>query len=318
MVRRSHAFLAVLVALIWGVNFMFVEIGLGTFPPLLFVTLRFILAAFPAMLFVPRPKVRLRDLIAVGSFIGIGQFGLVFVAMNIGMPAGLSSLVLQSQALFTLAFCVVMLRERPQRYQLVGLLVATVGIVVVGAGRQLSTPLVPFLLVLAAGASWGAGNIATQIAQPDDGLRLVIWSSLVPPVPMLALSYTLEGPNAIANAFTSLGWTGLGSLLYVVVLSTLVGYGIWMSLLRRYPASMVAPFSLVVPVAGIAAAWLVLGENLTVTEAVGGAVVLAGLAVINRLHAWRPPRHRTITQPGGAAHSPAGLCVPGEVGDSGP
>lgn len=304
MVRRLHTLLAVLVALIWGVNFVFVDIGLRTFPPLLFVALRFVLAAFPAVLFVPRPRVRLRDLVAVGSFIGIGQFGLVFVAMNIGMPAGLSSLVLQSQALFTLVFGVALLRERPQRYQLIGLLVATVGIVVVGVGRQLSTPLVPFLLVLAAGASWGAGNIATRIARPDDGLRLVIWSSLVPPLPMLALSFALEGRSAITGAFTSLSWTGIGSLLYVVVLSTLVGYGIWMSLLRRYPASMVAPFSLLVPVAGIAAAWLALGEDLTFTEGIGGAVVLIGLGLINRLYAWRPGGRKPLPQPDPAVHSP--------------
>lgn len=283
---RRHVLLALLVVVIWGINFVVIDVGLETFPPLLFVALRYLLALFPAVLLVPRPKTPVRYLLAVGLFIGCAQFALLFVGMHLGMPPGLSSLVLQSQAIFTVLFALGALGERPTRHQLVGLIVAASGIVVIAISRGLRTDLLPLLLVVAAGASWGAGNIASRRAATD-GVGLVVWSSFVPPLPLVGLSFLFEGPAAIRDAFTSLSWAGIGSLLYLSVLATLVGFGIWTSLLRRHPAAAVAPFSLLVPVVGIAAAWLVRGERMTVAELTGGVLVLLGLAVLNQLFGQR-------------------------------
>lgn len=305
--------LALLVVVLWGVNFVVVETGLRSFPPFLFVALRYTLAVLPLVFLVPRPRARPLHVLIVGLFLGVGQFGLLFVGMNTGMPPGLSSLVLQCQAIFTVAFGFVAIKERPTPHQLVGLLVAASGIVVIAVSRGLRTDLVPLLLVIGAAASWGAGNIATRIAtrsaatpsaavdaqqrrRPGDrageGFRLLIWSSLVPPIPMFALSLGFEGTGAIGHALTSLSWTGVGALLYLVVLATLVGFGIWLSLLRRYPAAAVAPFSMLVPIVGITTAWLVYGERMTLAEAVGGVLVLLGLAVLNRLVGLRRLRVR--------------------------
>ncbi|HEX6443788.1 MAG TPA: EamA family transporter [Streptosporangiales bacterium] len=294
--RRTHLLLAVLVAVIWGVNFVVIDVGLGHFPPLLFAALRFTLVALPAVFFVRRPGVAVRWVLAVGLFLGVGQFGLLFVAMATGMPAGLAALVLQTQALFTVLFAVVLLRELPNRRQLAGIAIAVLGMVLIGVERHASVPLLALLLTIAAGASWAVSNIATRVARPRDGLSLIVWASLVPPLPLTGLSLLIEGPGTDVTAFRHVSWSGLGALVYIVVLSTLVGYGIWTTLLREYPASQVAPFTLLVPVVGIAAAWLLLGEQPGLGELAGAVVVLAGLAVVSGLR--RRPRTAPVrTEP---------------------
>jgi O-acetylserine/cysteine efflux transporter len=277
---RRHALLASLVAVVWGVNFVVIHAGLRSFPPLLFAALRFTLVAFPAVLLVRRPPVPLRWVLGVGAFLSAGQFGLLFVAMDRGMPAGLASLVLQTQALFTIALGVLLLGERPGRRVLAGAAIAFAGIAIIGAGRAEAVPLAALLLCIGAGASWGVGNICTRRAQAPDALALLVWSSLVPPLPLLGLSLALEGPAEIGGAFSGLTVGGLAALAYVVVLSTFFGFGTWTWLIRRHAVNRVAPFTLLVPPVGIGAAWVLLGERPTATEVAGALVVLVGLAVV--------------------------------------
>lgn len=291
--RRTHLLSAVLVAVIWGINFVVIDVGLGHFPPLLFAALRFTFVALPAVFLVRRPGVAVRWVLTIGLALGVGQFGLVFVAMAAGMPAGLAALVLQTQALFTVLFAIVLLRELPNRRQFVGIAVAVLGMVLIGVERQASVPLFALLLTIAAGASWAVSNIATRVARPRDGLSLIVWASLVPPLPLAALSLLIEGPAADGAALAHASWSGVGALAYIVVLSTLVAYALWTMLLREYPASQVAPFTLLVPVVGIAAAWLLLGEQPGIGELVGALVVLAGLAVVSGFRL----RRRRGTQP---------------------
>jgi O-acetylserine/cysteine efflux transporter len=279
--RRSHVLLAVVVAVVWGINFVVIDAGLRHFPPLLFVALRFTFVALPAVFFVRRPQVGFWWVLAVGTFLGVGQFGFLFVGIDRGMPAGLASLVLQAQALFTVLFAVVLLHERPRGRQIAGMAVATLGLAVIAVGRASAVPVLAVMLTLAAAASWGVANIATRVAQPRNGLRLVVWSSLVPPVPLAIMSLIFEGPDADRAALTNLDLAGVAALAYIVVFASLVGYGIWNTLLHRYPASTVAPFSLLVPVVGIAAAWLTLGEVPGVAELVGAVAVLAGLLLLS-------------------------------------
>ena len=276
-----HVAVAALVAAVWGFNFVVIDVGLRDFPPLLFASLRFVFVALPAVLFVRRPAVPLRLVVLIGLFLGVGQFGLLFVGMDLGMPAGLASLVLQCQAIFTLAFAVALLGERPTRRQLIGGVVAFAGIGVVAAGRAEGVPLVALVLVVGAAASWGASNVATRIARPPEALALVVWASLVPPVPLLGLSLAFEGPAAIATAATGFGVEGVLALAYLVVLATLFGFGAWTTLLRLHPAGVVAPFSLLVPLFGMSSAWLVLGERPNAWELAGACVVLAGLVLSN-------------------------------------
>lgn len=277
---RRHVLLAVAVAVVWGVNFVIIDVGLESFPPLLFAALRFTLTAFPAVLVVRRPRVRARWVIGVGLFMSAGQFGLLFVAIHLGMPAGLASVVLPTQTVFTIAFAVAFLGERPGAAQLAGAAVAVGGVVVIATGRARGVALGPLLMCVGAAASWGVGNICSRRAQAPDALALLVWSSLVPPLPLLGLSLVFDGPARIGGALSGIDAAGLLALLYVVVISTGFGFGTWTWLIGRHPASRVAPFTLLVPPVGIAAAWIALGQQPSLSEAAGAAVILAGLALI--------------------------------------
>ncbi len=282
-VPLRHSLLAVSIAVAWGVNFVVIDVGLDTFPPLLFAALRFVLTVLPAIFLVGPPMTSWRAVVGVGLFMSAGQFGLLFVAIDHGLPAGLASLVLQVQAVFTILLAVVVLDERPAARQLAGAGLAVAGIAIVALGRGGAVPLLSLLACVAAGASWGAGNVIMRRARPPAPLALIVWSSLVPPIPLAAVSLGLEGPGAWADAFGGLETAGLLALAYVIVVATFFGYGSWTWLMARHPASTVAPFTLLVPIVGIAAAWVALGEVPGVLELLGACVVLIGLALVTGL-----------------------------------
>lgn len=303
---RAHVLLALAVMVVWGINFVVVEVGLETFPPLLFAALRFALVAFPAVLLIRRPPIHWGWILAVGTFLSGLQFALLFVGMDLGMPAGLASLVLQLQAMFTIGLAVLLLGERPARRQILGAAIALGGIAVIAGGRAEGIPLVALLLCCAAALSWAAGNIATRVAQAPDAKALLVWSSLVPPIPLALLSLGLEDRGEITHALTTFDLGGTLALLYVVVLSTGFGYGVWTWLLKRHPASKVAPFTLAVPVVGIASAWLFLGEEPNGPELAGAGLVLVGLAFVV-WQARRPggaPLAAPVAQPRGQRRRP--------------
>ncbi|WP_415855568.1 EamA family transporter [Sinomonas sp. G460-2] len=275
--KPQHAALAVLVAVIWGVNFVAIELGLRDVPPLVFVALRFALVAVPAVFFVPKPAVSWRVIAGVGIFMSAGQFGLVYLAMHWGMPAGLAPLVLQSQMFFTILIAAAVLKERPTAAQLAGVGAGAVGLVLVAVGRGAVAPLGPLLLVVFAGLSWGIGNTISRSAKGVSGVGLVVWSAAVVPVPMLALATAVEGPATVLGAFADLSLPAWLSTLFTVVLASLVGYSAWNSLLGKYPAAAVVPYTLLVPPVGLAAAWLAFGEVPQPLEALGGLVLLAGV-----------------------------------------
>jgi len=269
---RRHVAIAVLVAMTWGVNFVVLHVGLESFPPLLFTALRFALVAL-CIPFVPRPGVPVRWVIVVGLFMSAGHHALVTLGLHEGMPAGLASLVLQLQAAFTIGFAVLLLGEKPRRTQLLGAAIAFAGIGVIAAGRGAHIPLGALLLTVGGAVSWGLGNVAARRAASPSPLGLLVWSSLVPPLPLLSLSAIFERSEVV-----SLDASGVLAMAYVVILSTLGGFGAWVWLLRQHSASTVAPFSLLVPVFGIAAAWVFLSETPSASELVGAAIVLIGLS----------------------------------------
>jgi O-acetylserine/cysteine efflux transporter len=277
--KPTHAALAVIVAIVWGVNFVIIHVGLETFPPLLFASIRFVFVAFPAIFFVGRPGVSWKAVVGIGLFMSAGQFGLLFTAIHIGLPAGLASLVLQVQAPFTILFAVAFLGERPARAQLVGVAVAIAGIAIIASGRSEGVPLLGLALCIAAGASWGTGIVFARKARPQRPVPLLVWTALVPPLPLAALSLAFEGSGEWSDAVSGLGTSGILALLYIVVLSTFFGYGAWNMLLGRYDASLVAPFTLLVPPVGIVAAWAALGESPNAAEIVGAVIVLGGVAL---------------------------------------
>lgn len=304
-----HVALAVLVAVVWGVNFLAIDLGLHDTPPLVLVALRFALVAVPLVFFVPKPDVPWRIIAGIGLFTSAGQFGLLFTAMHLGLPAGLAAVVLQCQMIFTLVVAAIALRERPTRRQLVGALIGVAGLGIVALGRLEgaagAAALVPVLICVAAGLSWGIGNVITRTAGRANGFGMVVWSALVVPVPILALSLLLDGPAVVGEALTTIGWRTVVSLAYTVVLASLLGYTVWYSLLGRYPAGLVAPFALLAPPVGLASAALVLGEVPNALELAGSVLLVGGVAV-GQLRR----RTRGIRPPALAGPEPAGVRSP--------
>jgi O-acetylserine/cysteine efflux transporter len=276
--RRDLALL-LLVVVTWGVNFAILDVGLGDFPPLLFAALRFALVGLCAV-FVPRPKVRVRWILAVGTFTLLGQYSLLYLGLAAGMPSGLASLILQAQAMFTILFAAFALRERPGVRQLVGMAIGAGGLVLVGLAVGGSVTLLALLFLVGAAVSWAIGNVCTRFAKPDNGLRMIVWAALVPPLPLLALSLTTEGGarDAHALAHASLGsWI---SLAYTVGFSTIMAMGIYTALLSKYPTDRIVPFNLGIPVVGLATGWLLMNESVTAATLAGAAVVLVGLGLV--------------------------------------
>jgi O-acetylserine/cysteine efflux transporter len=301
--QPRHLLAAVFVAFVWGINFVAIDIGLASFPPLLFTAIRFAVAAVPAVLFVGRPQVPWRWVLAGGATIGVGQFGLLFLGIHLGMPPGLSSLVVQTQAVLTMVFAALLLGERPGRRQIAGMAVALAGIGLVALDYGQGSPVLAFVLVLGSTVSWALGNIVTRKAAPPDAFRFMVWVSVVPPLPMLALSALVEGVGPDLAALTHPTVSALASLGYVAWLSTLVGYGLWGMLIRRYGATTVAPYSLLVPVFGMSSAALLLHEKVSGLRVAAAALVITGVVLTSsfghkltgRQRAPRPNRY-------GAAH----------------
>jgi O-acetylserine/cysteine efflux transporter len=301
--RPLHIALAALVAAVWGVNFVVIEVGLGHFPPLLFSALRFLVAALPAVFFVGRPKVAWKWIVGVGLVLGVAKFGLLFIGMDRGMPAGLSSLVLQVQAVFTALFAALALGERPGRVRVLGMAVALAGIGVAAVDEGASGPVLAFVLVIAAAACWGVSNVLTRKAAPPDSLNFMVWVSTVPVLPLLGLSLLFEGWDRDADALAALDWSGVGIIVYVAWITTVFGFGAWGFLLRHYPASSVAPFTLLVPVFGMSSAALLLDESVSPLRWCAAALLVGGVALTSLAGTRRPRPAATETaepQPAGA------------------
>ena len=276
--------LAAAVAALWGFNFVVIDWGMQGVPPLLFVAIRFLVVS-AAVVFVPRPRTSWRTIVGVGLFMSLGQFGLLYTSMALGLQPGLAALVLQAQAVFTIVFAALALRERPTRPQLVGVALGVVGLAIVAAGRGGQAPALAVALALAAAASWAIGNVISRRAGvvTDPGragsLSLTVWSALVVPVPALALSLLVEGPAAIGAGLAAFGWTAALSTLYTAGLCTLIGYSIWNALLSRNRSAAVVPWVLLAPVVAMSAAALLLGQIPNAAEITGGLLLIGGVLV---------------------------------------
>jgi O-acetylserine/cysteine efflux transporter len=273
--------LAVLVATIWGINFPATALALEHFPPLFMVALRFALLAVPTIFLIPRPQVPLRWLIGTGIGIGILQFAFLYLGMTAGLPSGLASLVLQASAPFTVVIAGIWLRERISKRQAIGILIAVLGLAAIAVHRAQVAALLPVVLALCGALGWALGNISMRKAAAPNPLHLTLWMSVIPPIPMLILALFVEGParigDSLVTAFTIEALPSVLGLLYVVLIATVAGYGIWTGLLAKYPSSTVAPFSMLVPVVGVFASWLAFGEVPDIVELAAGVFVVGGV-----------------------------------------
>lgn len=274
-------FIAIFIIVVWGVNFVVIAWGLEGMPPLLMGGLRFLMVASLGSLFFKRPNTPILWWMAYAIPISFLQFAFLFSAMTYGMPAGLASLTLQSQALFTLFFASLFLHEGVKPFQIVAIFIAAAGLVFIALSQdQASMTVLGFGLTLGAATAWALGNISARTISKkgyDSNVNLVIWSAWVPPIPFFICSYFLEGPEIIVYSLQNFNLQSLLALLYLAVVATMTGYGLWGYLLGRYPAAQIAPLTLGVPVVGLSSAALILNEDISHSQWLGISLVLLGL-----------------------------------------
>lgn len=274
------------VVLIWGLNFVVMKLGLQGLSPMLLGALRFTVASLPLLLFVPLPRMRRRWLLAYGLAQGLGQFGLLFTALQLGMTAGMASVVMQTQAFFTLMLAGPLLGERALPRQWAGLAVALAGLLAIasahGQGPGQMT-LIGFVLTLGAALMWAVSNLIGRLAAREAGaydpLGFVVWSSLVPILPFFALALFQQGGAACLAQLAGMGLRGVAAVLYLALLATLLAYSLWTRLLQRHSPGRIVPWSLLIPVVGLWAAAAAFGERPQPLQWLGTAAVLLGLLV---------------------------------------
>ena len=280
---------ALVVVLVWGVNFVAMKFALRDFTPFQLGAARFLFAALPLVLFIKPPQVPWKWVVLYGLFQGVGQFGILFIALKVGMTAALASVLLQTQVFFTALFGFVLLHERASRPLQAGMVLAALGLAcfgynyvspgAVGSG----TTLAGFALTLCAAAMWAASNIVARRLQKDSShyspIAFVVWSGLVAVLPFMALSWAFDAETARWQ-WLQARWTSWLSIAYLGWVATVVGYSLWTGLLKRHPANRVSPFGLGVPVVGLSAGMLVLGEAVTPWQWAGIALVVAALACV--------------------------------------
>ena len=203
------------------------------------------------------------------------------------MPPGLAALVLQAQVIFTVLIAAGVLREIPTSAQVGGVVLGSVGLAVVAVGRGGQVTVLALVLCLLGALSWGIGNVISRASGVTGGLSLTVWSAVVVPVPLLALSLAIDGPTVVGDALVSLSWQAAVSTLYTAGLASLVGYGVFNTLLSRNQSSSVVPWVLLAPVVAMASAWLLLDQRPNSAELLGGLLLIAGVLV-----AMRPARSR--------------------------
>lgn len=294
--RGRDLLAALAVVILWGLNFVAMKWGLRSFTPFQLGAVRYLCAALPLALLVRPPRMHWRWVLMFGLLQGIGQFGFLFIGLKVGMTAGLASVLLQTQVFFTALFAFALLGERPGRPLQVGLVLAALGLVCfamnyvgpgAGVGAAAATTLAGLLLTLSGAAMWAASNIVSRLAQQHspgfNPLSFVVWSSLVPVLPFAALSAVFD-PDAARwlhwQAVADVPWLAWASVAYLGWAATITGYALWTNLLQRYPANRVAPFSLGVPVVGLTAGMVILGEGVTPWQWAGIALVVAALACV--------------------------------------
>lgn len=291
--KKKDILLSALLVFIWGNNFTVIKLGLDGVPSMLLVSLRFILTSFPAMFFIKKPETDLKYIILYGLTVGVGQFSCLFYAMEIGMPAGIASIVLQIQAFISPVLAMIFLNEKLKSKQIIGFVISAAGLILIamasiGDGMNKVPPLA-FILMLAAPAFWAASNMVVRIASDKAAakgeklnmLSMVVWSGLVPPLPLMGMALMLDTPESIVSILTSLNGTSIFAIFYLSYAATLIGYGIWSMLIADYPMSLVAPIPLLVPIIALLSARIVLSEQMTQLQWLGLIVILAGLFIAN-------------------------------------
>ena len=276
----KDSLLAAMVITIWGVNFMFLKFVLQDLSPMVLGMLRFALVVFPALLWLKRPPVAWRWLVLYGITISFGQFGLMFAALSLGLPTGLTALILQAQVFITVALAALLWREPIRANHLLGMLTAAAGLLLIGIGQQQgSVPMAALWAILGAAVSWALGNVVVKYIGKVNALSLVVWGNISSLLLFALASFALYGGAGVWQQISGLSLRGLFGVLFVAYAASLIGYAAWGSLLSRYPAGKITPLSLLVPVVALLVAWALLNEYLNIWHWLGVVLVMAALLI---------------------------------------
>jgi len=277
-VNLKSILLALLVVLIWGVNFSVIKFGLEELPPILFSSLRFFIVAIPIVFFIPFPKTSIWNVLGVGVFLGVLKFSFLFIAMREDASAGISSLLLQAQVIFTILLSMIIFKEKISSSQLIGMTIALIGFSFFFFTVNTNITFFGLVLILSAAIFWSISNIIMKQVKDVNLLHFMVWVSLVPPLPLFILSYIYESQEPLSIILNSSMKTWL-SLAFTGYISTLVAFAIWGWLLKNFNASVVTPFALAIPVVGIISSSILLGEELNIIETIGAILILFGLFI---------------------------------------
>jgi len=276
----SHLLLALAIVAVWGTNFVVIKLSLDAFPPFLFAALRYTFAFLPLAFFIPRPKVSWANMCAYGVAIGVGQFGILFFAIDGRISPGLASLVVQTQVFFTIGFAMFFAKERLKLYQAVAVSVSMTGLGIIALHTDANTSFLGLALVVLAGLAWGVGNTVSRRAGSINMLAYVVWASVFSLPPLFLISWIFEGgweqmstsiSSAPMSAWAGVFWQSWGN--------TVFGYAAWAWLLSKHPAAVVAPAPLLVPIFGMGASVYFLSEPLPLWKILAAGLVIAGLIV---------------------------------------
>ena len=270
--------LSLFVVFIWGVNFSVIKFGLEELPPILFSSLRFFIVAIPAVFFIPFPKTSIWNVLGVGVFLGVLKFSFLFIAMREDASAGISSLLLQAQVIFTILLSMFIFKEKISSSQVLGMSIALVGFSFFFFTVNTNITYLGLVLILSSAIFWSVSNVIMKQVKDVNLLHFMVWVSLVPPLPLFILSYIFESQDPLTIIFNSSMKTWL-SLAFTGYISTLVAFAIWGWLLKNFNASVVTPFALAIPVVGIISSSILLDEELNTIEITGAILILFGLFI---------------------------------------
>jgi O-acetylserine/cysteine efflux transporter len=271
---------ALLIVTIWGFSFVAIKLGVGDMPPLMLTALRFLLAAIPMIFILARPKIPLRYMVGFGVMLGACMFGLINSAIKLGMPTGLTSIIIQLQAFVTIIVSFFVFKEKPHIWQILGAIIGFIGMAIIGISKSEGVTPLPFFLLVGAGCSWATANIITKLAtRAINMFAFVAWSSLFAPLPLIVLSLFFEDHGALLRGLSHPTRDVIISTVFLAVAATLIAYGMWTRLLSRYSAAHVTPFALLVPIEGFTAGHFIYNEAFDIYALIGSFTVFSGLAL---------------------------------------
>lgn len=276
--QKKHLILAILVTLVWGVNFPITKLGLLSMEPFLLTGIRFTLAALPLVFFIPRPNIPFRYVVIYGFIFGLGMWGIINYGIQVGVHPGVASLLIQLSAFFTMGWGALLFKERLRATQLLGALIAFVGLVGIILSQGGGDATFGLVLVVLSSVSWSIGNVIIKLSGVKEIFSFMVWASLFPPIPLFLVSYWLHGAEPFTTLPEAINLMSVMSILFQVYLATHFSYCGWNSLLKLYPVSTVAPLSLLIPVFGLGSSMLILGEQVSFVEALSICAIIAGLA----------------------------------------